>query len=55
MAMAWEGQAFLDLVIFALTVWKSIELMSLRKAGGWGFGNITDIILRDGMSLSLFA
>lgn len=48
LAVAWEAQAALDMVTFVLTVWKSFQMLRGRRRNDWHFGNITDVILRDG-------
>lgn len=48
LAVAWEAQAALDLIIFVLTAWKSFQMLRGRRQDDWHFGNITDVIVRDG-------
>ena len=49
-AAAWAGQLLFDLVVFILTLWRTLVVYKL------GHGNIVDIFLRDGEhSISRFS
>ena len=41
-AAAWGGQLLFDLVVFILTLWRTVVICKL------GHGNLLDIFLRDG-------
>jgi len=48
MAMVRGAQLVLDIVVFVLTVWKSLQLRT------HGYSNLVDIFMRDGKSSHRF-